>query len=109
MEQELKNLRLRLLIFRWVGIALGLLAFPMPIFLISEPNGLSTGLLLVPVLVLSGIGCMIAGIVTRGKIKEVRALLTRAANMAPQNETPAATPAPTDAVTPVAKLKRDDK
>ena len=107
MEELVKKLRTRLLIFRWVGIALGVFAFPMPFLLTSFDrfNGFTTGLMLVPVMVLAGIGCMIAGIVTRGKIKDARAFLSSDSGAESQSATPAAT----DEVTPVVKLRRDDK
>lgn len=72
MEEQLAQLRKQLLTFRWVGIGLGFFAFPAPLVFSSITHDFTGAFLSVPICILGGLGCMIAGIVTRGKIKELR-------------------------------------
>ena len=109
MDENLKNLRSRLLFFRWFGIALGVLAFPAPLVLIAARVDFASAFTAVPFMVLTGIGCMIAGIITRGQIKFRRGELQQlAANPQVQEQAQAATDLAAE-VRPVAKLKASGK
>jgi hypothetical protein len=109
MDEKLKNLRSRLLFFRWLGITLGVLAFPAPLVLIAAGVNGASAFTAVPFMVLTGIGCMIAGIVTRGQIKFRRGELQQlAATPQVQEQAQAETDPPAE-IRPVAKLKASGK